>query len=213
MNYKEQLYVDALNLIDKIYKESMYHEDIDLFRICDIINSVNKNQFQSKQWLVDEIKPFLSDTLENIYIAGAWYGILGIMLRQIIDPTSKITMCDTDPECEKIGLSLCGHEIYKHNYFKTDDTVDNYLNTFDNFDVLINTSCEHMPKEDVRLMIGLKKKNTLVCLQSNDYHEIDSHINTSNSLEEFLEYINLDEILYSGINKTDKYDRYMVIGK
>jgi hypothetical protein len=213
MNYKECLYDDALKLIDKIYRESMYHEDIDLFRIPDIINAVNKNQIQSKEWLINEIKPFLPSTIENIYIAGAWYGVLGIMLRQIIDNKPLITMCDIDPGCEKIGLALCDHELYKHNYFRTDDVVDDYLNTFDNYDVLINTSCEHMTKADIRLMLGVKKKNTLVCLQSNNYHDVDSHINTSNSLEEFLEYINLNEILYSGIKPTDKYDRYMVIGK
>jgi len=48
MSYKEQVYKIALDQILELYKESRYNKDVDLFRIVDIINSVNDNQFKNK---------------------------------------------------------------------------------------------------------------------------------------------------------------------
>ena len=53
-----------------------------------------------------------------------------------------------------------------------------------------------------------------MCLQSNNYYEVDSHINCKDSLEDFVSSLPLKNILYSGQkNYKNKYDRFMVIGK
>jgi hypothetical protein len=72
-----------------------------------------------------------------------------------------------------------------------------------------------MEKEDVALMNSLKPAETVVCLQSNNYHDVQSHINTYDSLEEFVISLNLSEILYKKTlpSADNNYERYMVIGK
>ena len=70
-----------------------------------------------------------------------------------------------------------------------------------------------MSKEDIQLMNNLKSKDAIVVLQSNNYEEINSHVNTSKSLDEFVDYLKLNDILFKDVLKTEKYERYMVIGK
>ena len=54
----------------------------------------------------------------------------------------------------------------------------------------------------------------LMCLQSNNYYEINSHINCHNTLEDFIKSLPLENILYAGEKRhKDEYDRFMVIGK
>ena len=43
----------TLKLIEEVYDESMYGEN-DIYRIKDLIHSVDTNHWKSKQWLVDE---------------------------------------------------------------------------------------------------------------------------------------------------------------
>ena len=54
----------------------------------------------------------------------------------------------------------------------------------------------------------------LVCLQSNNYYEVDSHINCKDTLEDFIKSLPLKNIMYSGEKRyKNEYDRFMVIGK
>ena len=72
-----------------------------------------------------------------------------------------------------------------------------------------------MEQDDIDLMMGLKPDYTMVCFQGNNYDEIQSHINTHNSLDEFVESFNLSEIFFKKAmpSPDGKYERYMVIGK
>ena len=65
MNYKTELYKNALKAIEKIYTESMYDPNVDLFRSFDIINSLNDNQIASKEHLTKAIIPILKDMSEG----------------------------------------------------------------------------------------------------------------------------------------------------
>ena len=55
------LYKKVLKIIDKIYKESMYNENIDLFRIKDLIDSMSDGQIECKTWAVEKLKPFITE--------------------------------------------------------------------------------------------------------------------------------------------------------
>ena len=70
-----------------------------------------------------------------------------------------------------------------------------------------------MEKSDIQLINKLKPKDSVVILQSNNYTDVNSHVNTSNSLEEFVSYLKLSEVLFKDTLVTDNYERYMVIGK
>ena len=63
-------------------------------------------------------------------------------------------------------------------------------------------------------MLIKKNKDMVVCLQSNNYYDIDSHINCHDSLDHFISELALREIYYSGTkNWKGEYDRFMVIGR
>ena len=214
MSYLEIIYENALKTIGDIYIESKYNKDVDLYRSFDVINSLNETQLKGKQWLVDTLEPFLSEDLKDIIILGSWYGLNGMLLRQKIDNDIKIWNVDSDPLCKKYGKQLQGNNNdYKHNYSITDDALDYFFTRAAWFELIINTSCEHMEPEDIRLMVGAKRKDTMICFQSNNYHSVQSHINTHNSLDEFVESLNLAVVLWKGeMQVNEECTRYMVIG-
>lgn len=214
MNYKTELYKNALKAIEKIYTESMYDPNVDLFRSFDIINSLNDNQIASKEHLTKAIIPILKDikNLKHIAILGSWYGLLGVMLRQHLNDDVHICNIDTDASTKEIGQLLFNHN---KNKFYIDDAVDHMFSQGKNkYQLIINTSCEHMEQDDVLLMRYRKTDDAVICFQSNNYFAIDGHINCSNSLEEFVEGLKLNNILHASALKIEKnnYERYTVIG-
>ena len=214
MNYKTELYKNSLKAIEKIYTQSKYDPNIDLFRSFDIINSVNDNQMASKEHLTEAIVPILSDikNLKDIAILGSWYGLLGAMLRQHLNDGIYISNIDSDPSTKKIGQSLFNHE---RNRFYIDDAVNHLFSQGKSkYQLIINTSCEHMEQDDVLLMRYRKSDDTVICFQSNNYFAIDGHINCSNSLEEFVEGLNLSTVLHASALKIESknFERYTVIG-
>jgi len=214
MNYKTEIYKNALKAIEKIYTQSKYDPNVDLFRSFDIINSLNNNQIASKEHLTKAIIPILKDIkkLKHIAILGSWYGLLGVMLRQHLNDDVYISNVDSDPLTKKIGQSIYKH---KKNKFYIDDAVDHlFSKDKDKYQLIINTSCEHMEQDDVLLMRYRKSDDALICFQSNNYFAIDGHINCSNSLEEFVEGLNLSTVLHASALKIESknFERYTVIG-
>ena len=215
MNYKANLYKNAMKVLEDIYSRSMYDSNIDLYRSLDVIQSLSDNQFNNKQWLVDKLVPYIDqlEECDNIAILGSWYGLLSAMLRQHISSDTKITNVDADVMSMEIGHSLLQESIYDNNHFVVDDAINHYVEKKHWYNVVINTSCEHMEKDDVKLLVKLKPKNTIICFQSNNYDSVTSHINTSNSLEEFVNDLDLLDVYYADKLVQDQYERYMVIGK
>jgi|TARA_B110000908_G_C10237053_1_gene443956 hypothetical protein len=214
MNYKTELYKNGLKAIENIYKASMHNPDVDLFRSFDIINSLNDNQIASKEHLTKAIVPILNNIkdLKNIAILGSWYGLLGVMLRQHLTNDVHISNIDSDSLTEKIGTLLFNNE---NNKFYTDDAVDHMFSQGKNkYQLIINTSCEHMEQDDVLLMRHRKNNDTVICFQSNNYFAIDGHINCSNSLEEFVDSLSLSTVLHASALRIEAndYERYTVIG-
>ena len=102
----------------------------------------------------------------------------------------------------------------------SDGTIGNfYYNTIasnkivkmkDRPDTFINTSCEHI--ENFTNWFNLIPLNKLVALQSNNYFEIEDHVNCVNSLDKFKQQASLSNIIYEGELELEKYTRYMLIG-
>lgn len=218
MNSRELLYKNALSTIEKIYLESKYNPDVDLYRSFDVMNSVNDAQMDSKQWLVDTLLPFLDKKytvfdIKDILILGAWYGVTGLLLREHLDPVVKIWNVDSDPECEKYSHLLKQSIPHSENNFSiTSDAAEYFFDNVDAYQVIINTSCEHMEQEDIDLMLSMKNIETVVCLQSNNFHKEPEHINTYNSVDEFADSLNINVLWKGALKPSDEYERYMVIG-
>ena len=209
---KEQILYRSLKIIEEIYDESQYGID-DLYRIKDIVHSLDDNHWNSKQWLVDTLTPIHKKLFPNnckMYIAGGWYGLLGHLLRDRFSD-NHIVCGDIDPMTEHYGHKL----FYDRDIeFK----IENCLQSKDlDANIIINTSCEHMDKDDLADFIQMKNKESLIILQTNDYYELDSHINCSNTLEEFCEFVepllSKKWIVSKASLDLGDFSRYMVIGQ
>ena len=218
MSCKELIYRNALREIEKIYEKSKYDPKEDLYRSYDIMNAINGPQMDSKQWLVDTLVPFLIPKylyfdVRDILVLGAWYGVTGLLLREHLDPEVKIWNIDLDPKC--IDYSHLLKQSIPHtenNISVTADAAEYFFDNSDAYQVIINTSCEHMDQEDIDLMIRMKNPETLLCLQSNNFHKEPEHINTHNSVEEFADSLNIVVLWKGTLKPSDDYERYMVIG-
>ena len=149
----------------------------------------------------------------------------------------KIRSFDKDPECWKIAeifnkpwtednwrFKASTVDIMEYNwtdvpapsdgtvgnFYYTTDTSTKAIQMKDNPDTIINTSCEHL--EDFTGWYNKIPIGKLVILQANDYHEIEEHVNTYNTLDEFSASAPMTTVLYEGELPLPKYKRFMKIG-
>ena len=186
------------------YTDGLYSVSEDcLPRYDEIRDMFSSGQIKSKEWLVSELMNIgIEDA--SIAIAGAWFGTLGFMLKEHLKDVD-VTLIDIDKRCAPFVESISRgdfsiryvtEDMYKYPYYQ---------------DVIINTSCEHIP--DIQKWISLLPKGTIVVLQSNNFYEGQGHINCVSSKEEFLEQAKLTGVYYSGELVMPMYTRYMIIGK
>ena len=117
---------------------------------------------------------------------------------------------DLDPMCEIVGRQLVGSD--EHTHWIIASAIDAFIEDQDRPDIIVNTSCEHIEQQDLNLICKLKKKHALICFQSNNYEDIDSHINCHNSLGDFVDSLKLEKVLFQSELARENYARYMVVG-
>ncbi len=173
--------------------------------VLSIVQSLSFNQERCKDWLIDKSEPYLQALDDpKICVAAGWYGLLASKLRDFTN--NEIVSFDIDPKCKTIGKKL-----YSDDYgitFKTKDIKEFYPNEYD---MLVCTSCEHITDDDLNNFLSRGKKSSLVVLQSNNYFDLEEHINCKNNIGEFEWSVNI-ETLYRGELDMGKYTRYMLIG-
>ena len=204
----------ALKIIEGIYNESMYG-DKDIFRLKDLIHSLDANHWKNKQWAADIFSRIYNRDLDSaggsILVIGGWYGLLSYLLSTTLGPKFSILSTDIDPKCEKIGYELFGKD-QSNIEFKTLNIRDS--GHYSEVDAIFCTSVEHIDKDLLQEMIEKTSTRTWVVLQSNNFHDIPSHINTHKSLQDFESWCaNLFEIEFSGKMDNGEWQRYMVIGR
>jgi hypothetical protein len=223
MTYKIDLYRNALTIIENIYKESMHNSDVDLYRSFDILQSISENQIRNKEWCAKVIEPYLArfqrkKSKTHVLIMGSWYGLLSQILIEQVNDTVFFDNCDIDPEASNIGEQLkwitLPHLAHKNKQirFRGAEAFEYFVEDPSKYHMIINTSCEHMDADDLRMIPYMKDAGTVMCMQGNNYHSVSSHINTHNSLDEFTESLGLRKVMWSGKLEQEQYDRYMVIG-
>ena len=92
-------------------------------------------------------------------------------------------------------------------------TADMCEYTVEDADIVINTSCEHITQAQYDQWLDMQPADALIILQSNNFFDCEEHIRCADDLENFKNQSHLKEILFSGSFETEKYDRYMIIGK
>lgn len=212
MEYISQsLYKRVLDTLTYIYNQSKYGS-LDTFRIKDVLDSFSEGQIQSKRWAVENLIQLVAPHHDRCIVIGGWYGLFSYLLAEEgFEP--KITNIDLDPSCELIGYQIndnpnIGFETANGFEFIDNDAHNNKSK------IVVCTACEHIDQEEIDKFLQNKDRNMLVCFQSNNYYEVDSHINCKDSLDDFVNSLSLQIVLYSGqMRWKDEYDRFMVIGR
>ena len=190
------------------------------------LDCLSQGQIKSKKWLIEEVIKLNLD-LGTVFLCAGWYATLATMLFESSIKIDKIRSFDIDPSCVSIAeifnkpwvledwkFKSCtknildiNYDFYTYGVVRSNGTI---CELSDCPNTIINTSCEHIENFDI--WYNLIPKDKIVILQTNNYGEIEDHINCSSSLEEFRTQTPMTTLLYEGELVLDKYTRYMRIG-
>lgn len=207
---RETLYENAIKACDLIYEKSKKEPEYDLYRIKDILDFLKQTQFQSKEWLVEELSPFITSK-RKIVLLGGWYGLIAFLLSEK-GFQNQIRNIEIDPCAKKISNSLLNGLVGDYKVLERD--IFDYIEETRNENTLIvSTSIEHFYPDEVEYILQAKHKDSTVCFQSNNMIDATSHVNCHESEDHFVESLGLNEVFFKGTLELEKYERYMVIGK
>lgn len=195
---------------------------IDWINICktfkiDFSDVFHDNQLKSKKWLVENLSKFiLKTTNNNIFIFGGWYGILPYMLLKDQHIKTKYVF-NID---KNQALKGPAYQFNYNNYFYN-HIVDDMLSFEYPFrpNIVINTSCEHLSREEFMIWYKNIPDAVTVVLQSNNYDKIEEHIGSFESLDNFVHFVRKDlkvssnSLYFQGKLDMSNFERYMVIFK
>lgn len=183
-------------------------------------DAFSSGQVESKIWLAEELEECILELnfqgmfSQPLKIAtiGGWYGILNFIIqsRKILS-IDYVRSIDIDQEaCNNADL-VNELWVWKNWKFKALCRDANDFEYFD-FDIIINSSIEHIPTKQWWNNIPEGK---VVVLQSNDMAH-DDHVHNHSSLEEFSKEFPLSNTLFEGSKFFDYKDwsftRFMKIG-
>lgn len=186
----------------------------------------SRGQLKSKLWIIKELKKLNLD-LGTVFLCAGWYGTLATMIFENNIKVDKIKSFDIDPTCWKIAEIFNKPWVVNEWQFKA-STKDIFEINFDNEiyitqrsdgstceqedspDTIINTSCEHI--ENFDKWYAKIPEGKLVILQSNDYFEVEEHVNCSKSISQFTKTCPMQQTLFEGELFLPEYTRFMKIG-
>lgn len=194
-----------------------YQGDCDLAQFRD---ALSLGQVASKLWLDDEVFQFLPEGDLSILVVGGWIGSLSRILLQSLaefryEDMFHITSLDIDPEATRLARIVNERFTRPPNtgVFEaiTRNMYDLKPEDYERFNVVINTSCEHIL--NVQKWSDVIPTGTLVVGQSNDFFKCPQHCNCVRSEKELEDQLNLSKVLFSDRMILDgMYTRFMVIG-
>jgi len=211
--------------------KSFFVNNIDIDKDC-----FSRGQLQSKLWLVEELKKHDID-LGTVFLCAGWYATLATMLFESGIKIDKIRSFDIDANCANIAETFNKKWFIDDWRFKastidimdfewsekpapSDSTIGNFyymteakgkqVQMKDCPDTIINTSCEHI--HNFKEWYANIPEGKLVVLQSNDYFDVEEHVNCVNNVYEFKKMAPMTTLLYMGMRELPKYTRFMLIG-
>lgn len=186
-----------------------------------------RGQLESKLWLVRELQQ-CNIPLGTVFICAGWYATIATMLFESDMEIDKIRSFDIDTTCAEIAEVFNKPWVVDGWKFKAaykdihdiDFTGKTPYSVYksngeeqllcDSPDTVINTSCEHI--ENFEEWYANIPDGKLVILQSNNFYEVDEHVNCVADVDEFIDTAPMTTVLYSGELELPKYTRFMIIG-
>ena len=216
------------------WKSALTLANQDEYRHCikRIRDASTSSQLQSKLWLVSEIVNLGID-VERVLLLAGWYANfltpllvdeLGVkyILNLEIDPDVKTLTYKFNnriryfPEIDDLFRTknqdaTCLYRCEIHDVMFEPLKYRELYNG--DFDLVINSSCEHMyPMSRFRKLN--KSKKYIYVLQSTDEEKWDDHINCVSSPEELADQAEIVDVMYSGtLELNNGMNRFMVIGR
>lgn len=180
-------------------------------------SSFSDGQVRSKIYLCEQLEGYLKPE-SKIVILGSWYNLLGFILN-VRKPNyyKSITGYDIDGTVKPIADSINISWIWGPNPTLQNLTAD--INEIDlsTFDVIINTSVEHIEHDSWYHKLS---KEQLICLQTSDVVNDDPVWDIKNPNPDsatFKSKYPMSQIYFDGWRKFDYghliYRRHMLIGK
>lgn len=214
-DYVKGLPIDAAIITDIVDATYQFIPDFDLTQLRDALST---GQLASKLWVEDQLLDFSDADIRNILVVGGWIGTLPRILlssmEKFFTKTSfdkcHITSIDIDPLATAVA-SVVNKRYSTMFTAVTLDMFDLEAKDYAPFNVIINTSCEHV----VNLTAWSDRipKDKIVVAQSNDFFDCPQHVNCVRSVKELKDQLNLSHIEYLGSKTLEgMYTRFMVIG-
>ena len=175
-----------------------------------LTNSSTTSQLQGKLWLINELQK-LDLKFTKVCLIGGWFAQF---ITPLIFDNFKVDIIhnyDIDEDAQKISYKFNRRykEEGKYKAIRTNTLIHPLK---EEYDIIINTSCEHMyPMKKFR-ELNPNLKSWFV-LQSTNEDKFDDHINCVNNTKELVEQGKLKQVLYDGQLTLDNgMTRFMVIG-
>jgi hypothetical protein len=112
-----------------------------------ISQALGHRQIACKAWLRDELVTTLGGTFDTVWVVGGWYGVLPAILFD--DPRyniGRITSFDLDADCAVVASAVNRGPAEEGRFeARTGDMYELAYNGPAQPDLVINTSCEHIP--------------------------------------------------------------------
>lgn len=184
------------------------------------LTAFSHGQIQSKLWLCEEIEKYITTSC-NVAILGCWYNVLGFMMvTRNKNLYNYIHGIDINPEAVLTANKICDawmvndDQKIKNKCYNVNDIKLN------NYDLIINTSCEDISSN---LWYQNIEENKVVCLQTNNLtaQQVTNYsdwniLNPNPTMEVFINKYPMKKILFQGRKNfyygTLNYSRYMLIG-
>jgi hypothetical protein len=215
-----EIILDGLgHLYDSAFVRDILHT-IEHTPGLDLAYALNKNQIRSKRWIREELLIAAGGRFGRVVVLGGWYGVLGALLLDDRRFTiGKVISVDIEPDCARVARLL--NRRHRDNGRFEALVADIYQLDLPAVlagpagpaapDLVICTSCEHLQHFVpwyVKVPIG-----TFLVLQSNNYFELDEHVNCVTDLAAFKAQAPLSELLFEGELRMKRYSRFMLIGR
>ena len=171
--------------------------------IEEVRDAFHTNQIESKKQASLAFET-VSDNANKVLYIGSW---LGFLTRVLIEkyPSINFYEVDMDTRCKEVSgrFNYTFKNYLGHQSINIDD-----FESLNDFDTIINLSCEHMTTD----WYNRVKPGTQLIMQSNNL-VIDDHINNCKSLDAFKSKYPLSEIKYENALELNVFTRFTLSGK
>jgi hypothetical protein len=201
------------NIIDPIYWKVLHDTISKGYNAKQALWSISPDQIKCKTWLVKELLniPFEKPVVQ---LYGGWFGFPLIDFLERHFKLSKVENIDIDPiAIYAFKMFRKYKKLSRSKYIKNANSIIDYTELDKETDLVINTSCEHMPDLPILIKNKKYKKTCVFALQSNNMYHLEEHTNCCDSEYHLAEKSELRHVLYKGKKLMGNgFERYMVIG-